>query len=178
MKEGTDTTESIVNNVNLKLIERTKDRSNLGGGHFPVEKTLQGEFRFDGSPMFTGELKSESASFIVGVDEPSVLGGRGVYTTPLSYLLFGVVSCFANTLAIRCAIENIKLKRLRLTGKLTYDIGPVLTAYDFPLINKLEIEVEADTDIRAIVEASRPKCPALYAITHSIESTVKTTVAN
>lgn len=166
----------LINNIDLEKVAKTKRKSEEGRGHFPVEKVISGEFHLEGSPMFTAELKSDAASFTEGVDEPSVLGGRGVYSTPLSHLLFGVISCFASTVALQCAARGIELRKLNVTGRLKYDIGPMLTDYTFPLINELEMDVETDRDVSEIVEASRAKCPALYAIANGIQTTVKSSV--
>jgi uncharacterized OsmC-like protein len=166
----------ILNNIVLSKIRETKKRSEDGKGHFPVEKVIKGEFHLEGSPMFTAELKSDAASFMEGVDEPSVLGGRGIYSTPLSHLLFGVMSCFASTVALQCAVRGIELGKLSVTGTLKYDIGPMLTEYTFPLINELQMKVEADRDISDIVEVSREKCPALYAIAHTVKNSVTSSV--
>ena len=164
--------EEIVNNVNFTKLRETEKKASGNNGHFEVEKHLEGEFHMEGSPAFTATLSSESATFAMGADEPGVLGGRGVHTTPLSYLMFGVMSCYASTVAIQAGLKGVKLGKLKLTGHLYYDVGPVVSGVESPLIKKLAIDVDADRDIKEIIEISNKRCPALYAIANGIETVV------
>jgi uncharacterized OsmC-like protein len=156
-----------LNNIELKTVEETKNK--IQNGSLPMEKHIEGEFRLNGSPMFVAELKSDYSNFIVAADEPKILGGQGVHTTPLSYLLFGVMACYASTLAIQCALDKVKLNTLKLKGHLFYDLAPVLTESNSPIIKKLILEIEADKDIREQINKANEKCPALYAIKKPIE---------
>jgi uncharacterized OsmC-like protein len=171
----TQTVESrveLVNNINVDAVKRTGEEFERNGGHRFVEKEIKGEFRFDGSPAFLAQLNSDYSKYVVTADEPKLLGGWGVHSTPLSYVLFGVMACYANTLAIQCALKGVALKKLKLTGRLFYDIGPMLTDSDSPLINKLKIEVEADRDVQDMIQLSWRKCPAVYAIEHSVATEI------
>lgn len=161
----------IVNNIDLSLVRETKKKVESDGGHFFLEKHIDGEFHLDGSPMFTAVLSSQLATFTIGADEPNVLGGKGVYATPLNYLMFGVMSCFASTLVVNAGLKGITLKKLKLKGHLYYDIGPMLTPSDFPLAKELKIEVEADKDISEVIELSH-KCPAFYIVSKGIKTDV------
>ncbi len=168
---------SEVNNIDLDKVRRTAERAQENGGHFPVEKTIEGTFNLrGGSPMFTATLQSDYSSFTYSADEPSALGGRGgVHTTPpLSYLLFGVMSCYASTLAIQCALRGLKLGELRVTGKLFYDLAPpVVSGEEAPIIKRLELHVHADRELGDLIEISRGgRCPAVYAISHPPIETV------
>jgi uncharacterized OsmC-like protein len=159
----------IVNNIDLSAVLETKKKIESDGGHFFLEKHIDGEFHLEGSPMFTALLSSQHATFSMGADEPGVLGGKGIYATPLNYLMFGVMSCFASTIVVNASIKGIKLKKLKMKGHLYYDIGPMLTHSDFPLAKELKIEVEADQDIREIIKAS-DKCPAFFIVSHGIKT--------
>lgn len=161
-----------MNNINMEILDETAKKITEQKGHFMAEKHINGEFHFDGSPMFTAELMSEKAKFTFGADEPGVLGGRGIQATPLNYLMMGVMSCFASTVAIQAAKKGVELKELKFTGHLYYDIGPVVISSDFPIIKSLKIDVKADRDIKEILELSRKACPALYAIEHPITSEI------
>ncbi|BBD72269.1 hypothetical protein HS1genome_0658 [Sulfodiicoccus acidiphilus] len=157
-----------VNNIDLDAVLEAKRKAEKEGG-IRVEKHIEGEFRLDGSPMFVAELRSDLSKFLVTADEPKLLGGQGVHTTPLSYLLFGVMSCYASTLAIQCALDGVKLERLRIKGHVYYDVGPVVAPSDSPIIRKLVLEVEADKDVREQVKKAATRCPALYAIRNPID---------
>jgi uncharacterized OsmC-like protein len=161
----------IVNNLDLTVVRETKKKIDADGGHFPVEKHIEGEFHFDGSPMFTATLSSNFATFNVGVDEPMVLGGKGVYTSPLNYLMTGVLSCYASTIVLSASMQGVKLSKLKLKGHLFYDIGPMLHPSDFPLVKELKIEVEADKDIREIIKNST-RCPAFYIVSRGVKTEV------
>jgi uncharacterized OsmC-like protein len=162
-----------VNNINMEVLTETGKKIREGKGHFNAEKHIIGEFHFDQSPMFTAELKSENAAFILGADEPGVLGGRGVHPTPLNYLMMGVMSCYASTVAIQAAKKGVKLGKLKFTGHLYYDIGPVVEDVDFPIIKALNIDVESDKNIKEILKLSEKACPALYAIRNPISTEIK-----
>lgn len=162
----------IINNVDLSILKETAKKADGNKGHFDVEKHIQGEFHLEGSPMFTANLMSERATFTMGADEPGVLGGRGVHATPLNYLMFGVMSCYASTVAVQASLKGVKLEKLKVTGHLFYDIGPMLSGIDAPLIKELKLEVEADKDIKEILEISNKRCPALYAIAHGIKTEI------
>ncbi len=161
--------QEIVNNIDLTAVRETKKKIESDGGHFYLEKHIDGEFHMQGSPMFTATLSSQLASFTMGADEPAVLGGKGVYATPLNYLMFGVMSCFASTIVVNASLKGIKLNKLKLKGHLYYDIGPMLAANDFPLAKELKIEVEADQDIRGVIKDSN-KCPAFFIVSHGIKA--------
>ena len=162
----------IIDNINMVELEKTENKIKSSGGHLFVEKHINGEFNLSGSPMFTAELGSEKAKFILGADEPGILGGQGVHATPLNYLMMGVMSCFASTVAIQAAKRGIVLKKLKFKGHLYYDIGPVVVESDFPIIKSLKIEVEADQDIKVVLEHSKKACPALYAIMNPIPTEI------
>lgn len=161
--------ETLLNNIDTEVIGKTRKAFESEGGHHYVEKIIEGEYRLNGSPSFVAELHSDASNHIVVSDEPRILGGNGVHVSPLTYVLYGVVACFANTVAIQCAQKGVSLKRMKLKGELQYDIGPVLTGIDSPLIRGLRIEVDADKDIERIVELSTRRCPALFAISHGIK---------
>ena len=162
-----------VNNIDLDIVRETGKKTEAGKGHFDVEKHLEGEFHFEGSPMFTAKLMSEKATFTMGADEPGLLGGKGVYATPLNYVMFGVMACYASTVALQAALKGVVLGKMKVKGHLYYDVGPMLSGIDSPLIKELKIEVEADKDIREILEISRKRCPALYAIANGIKTDVR-----
>src|SRR5690242_16232543 len=91
------------NNVDVEVVLDSKRTFESGeGGHHYVDKTIVGEYRLDGGPTFSAELHSDSSNFVVAADEPRLLGGLGVHPSPLSYLLFGVMACYAHTVAIQC----------------------------------------------------------------------------
>lgn len=164
--------KGITNNVDFSRLAGTEETASGNGGHFHVEKHIDGEFHMEGSPMFTAELSSEHARFTMGADEPGVLGGQGVHTTPLSYLLFGVMSCYASTVAIQAGMKGVELKKLKVRGSLYYDIGPVVSGIDTPIIKSLKLELDSDRDLKEIIGISNQRCPALYAISHGVETEV------
>ncbi len=164
--------EEKINNIDMIELEKTKNKIKSNGGHFYVEKHIDGEFHMEGSPMFTAELGSEKAKFTLGADEPGILGGQGVHATPLNYLMMGVMSCFASTVAIQAAKKGMILKKLKFKGHLYYDIGPVVVESGFPIIKSLKIDVESDQDIKEVLELSKKACPALYAIVNPIHTEI------
>jgi len=161
-----------LNNVDLELLKASAAKASEKDGHFEIEKQINGEFHVNGSPMFTAELMSENAKFIMGADEPTVLGGMGIHATPLNFLMFGVMSCFASTVAIQAAKKGLALERLRVIGHLYYDIGPVVMDSDYPIIKALKLEIDSDKDLKEVIELSVKVCPALFAIANPIKTEV------
>ena len=129
---------TVVNNIDLDVIRETTKAFRGEDGHHYVEKNIEGTYGLEGSPSFVAEIRTDMSKLTVSSDEPKILGGQGVHVSPLSYLLFGVMACFANSLAIQCSLNGVKLGRMKVKGRLSYDIGPVLTDIDSPLIKKLE----------------------------------------
>ncbi len=161
---------TLVNNISMEVLHNTSERARGNGGSIPVEKEIVGTFSMEGSPMFASVLDTGVSRFTVGSDEPVALGGKGVMPSPLTYMLYGVLACYTSTLAIQCASKGVSLGELKVKGTLTYDIGPVVVESELPIIKKLKIEVTASRDIREIIELSRRRCPALFAIEHPIET--------
>ncbi|EHP70009.1 putative redox protein, regulator of disulfide bond formation [Metallosphaera yellowstonensis MK1] len=161
-----------INNIDLDAVKALSERARREGS-IPMERHIQGEFRFDGSPMFVAEMRTETTKVIVTADEPKVLGGQGVHGTPLSYTLFGVMACFASTLAIEAASSGVELKELRISGHIYYDLAPVVGESDNPIIKKVVLEVKADKELGEVLRRAERKCPALYAVRNPIPVEVK-----
>jgi len=163
---------SRLNNVDLVVVRDSTKMFEMDGGHHDIEKTIEGEYSVDGSPSFSAILHSDSSDFAVGSDEPKILGGIGVHPSPLSYILYGVLACYANALAIQCSLKGLRLRRLKVKGTLSYDVGPMLTETVSPLIKGLKIEVDADKKIEEIVNLAKERCPGVYAIDHAIKTEI------
>lgn len=161
-----------VNNLSMEVIAETTKKAKENNGSIPVEKVIVGNFHLEGSPMFTATLHTDYSDYYVSCDEPSPLGGKGVWPSPLTYMLYGVLACYTSTLAIQCATTGAELKQLSVKGTLTYDIGPLVVESSIPIIKKLRIEVTADKDISKQVAAARLRCPAVFAVEHPIETEI------
>jgi hypothetical protein len=129
-----------LNNIDLAKLEESRKAFQEENGHHFVEKVLKGEYDLEGGPSFLAEVKTDYTKFILAADEPAILGGLGVHTSPFTYVLYGTMGCFANTLAIMCAEKQIPLKTLKVKGTVHYDIGPLLTDSKWPLIKELILE--------------------------------------
>lgn len=162
----------MVNNLSLDVIEETARKAKANNGSIPIEKEITGTFHLSGSPMFTATLHTDYTDFLVGCDEPSPLGGKGVRPSPLTYMLYGVLACYSSTLAIQCAADGIELGELSVKGTLYYDIGPLVAESDMKIIKRLKIEVFADKDIRQQTAKARKRCPAVYAVEHPVETEI------
>jgi organic hydroperoxide reductase OsmC/OhrA len=160
------------NNVDLRKIMESKFQFQKDSGHHHVEKVIQGVYNLDGAPMFQAEVQTDHTRFTLASDEPAILGGLGVHTSPFTYVLFGTIACYANTLALVCAENHISLKTLKVKGRVNYDIGPLLTQFDWPLVSQLTLEIEADRDIADMIRIAREKCPSVYAWSHPIKTEI------
>jgi uncharacterized OsmC-like protein len=160
------------NNIDLTKIKQSREEFEKENGHHFVEKIIEGEYNLEGAPAFLAEVKTDFTKFILASDEPAILGGLGVHTSPFTYVLYGTMACYANTLAIMCAEKQVPLKTLKIKGTVHYDIGPLLTDSDWPLIKELILEVEADKDISKIIDEATKKCPSVYAWSHPIKTEI------
>jgi uncharacterized OsmC-like protein len=173
-----ESTATRFNNVDLTKINQSRKEFERENGHHYVEKVIHGEYNLEGALTFLAEVKTDYTKFILASDEPAILGGLGVHTSPLAYVLYGTMACFANTLAIMCAEKQVSLKTLKISGKLHYDIGPLLTNSNWPLIKELILEVVADQNIGSIIEEAREKCPSVYVWSHPIKTEILQVVEN
>ena len=162
----------ILNNINLDNHVASSEKAKANNNSLPVEKTITGVFNLNGSPMFSAEVGSEFTKTRLGCDEPTSLGGRGVQPSPLTYVLYGVMACYGSSLAAECAEEGLELKDLRIRGKLSYDLGPVVTDAKAPIITGLKIEVLSTTDLKTQIRKAWDKCPAVYAIENPIHTEI------
>ncbi len=162
-----------INNIELNLVEESRKKAANNGNSLPSRRTIEGKFNLDRSPMFSAPISTDSSSFVLGCDEPGVLGGQGIQPTPLTYLLFGVMSCFASTLAMQCALDGIKLDDLSITGTLHYDLGPVVTGESMPIIRKMEFIVHSSANLESEIVKARKRCPAVFAIENPIETEIR-----
>ncbi|MEM0158176.1 MAG: OsmC family protein [Thermoplasmataceae archaeon] len=163
----------VVNNINLDSLNKSKTKARENGDHLELSKEVEAVFHFDGSPMVTSRVSTPASSFTINVDEPEVLGGRGVQPTPLTYMLVGLSSCFASTIAVIAAEKGVTLNKLVVKAKMLYDLGPVVTEVKNPIIKNITLEVAADREITQIIRESEAVCPALYAIRNPIDVKVK-----
>ncbi|MCL4480836.1 MAG: OsmC family protein [Candidatus Thermoplasmatota archaeon] len=162
-----------INNIELDQVEESRKKATINHNSLPSIRTIEGRFSLDKSPMFSAGIGTEKSSFVLGCDEPGILGGQGILPTPLTYLLFGVMSCYASTLAMQCALDGITLSDLGLTGKLHYDLGPVVTGENMPIIRKLELQVHSSMNLGPEIEKARKRCPAVFAIENPIETEIR-----
>jgi len=164
--------EENLNNVNLKLLKDTELKARANGNSFPTKKVITGHLTLKGSPEFEATVASNLSNFTLQADEPPALGGSGVNPTPLTYLLFGLVSCFTTSLANQCAIAGLKLNNLEVTGTMNYDLGPVVTEADAPIVKDVTLSVKSDRDLTEMIKKARRHCPSLFAIENPIRTTI------
>ena len=167
---------SRLNNVDITIVKQSKETFEKDGGHHYVEKVIQGEYKLEGSPAFVAEIQTEHSKFTLASDEPSILGGTGIHTSPFTYVLFGTIACYATTLAMKCAERQIRLEKLKVKGTIHYDLGPMLSKDDWPLVNELILEVESDKNITNVIKEA--KCPSLYTWEHAIKTKVVQVLPN
>ena len=160
----------VLNNINLELVKSTSNKAI--NGSFPIEKIINGEFNLSGSPMFSAEVGSEYTKFKFGSDEPGTLGGKGVQPSPLTYVLFGVMACYGSSLAAECAEEGLAIKDMKVRGKLSYDLGPVVTDVKTPIITGLKLEIISSTNLETQIKKAWAKCPAVYALQNPIPTEI------
>lgn len=161
-----------VNNVNLELHGASSKKARENNNSLPVSKILTGKFNLSGSPMFSATLGTEATRITLGCDEPTALGGQGIQPTPLTYILYGIMACYSSTLAAECAEEGTVLDDLSIRGTLEYDLAPVVTDSESPIITGLKLEVLSGTDLKEQIKRAWKKCPAVFAIQNPIPTEI------
>ena len=164
--------QETLNNVNLTLLRDTEKKARSQNNSFPTKKVITGRLTLDGSPEFEATVSSNFSKFTLQADEPPALGGSGVNPTPLTYLLFGLVSCFTTSLANQCSLSGMKIKRLQVTGTMNYDLGPVVTESSEPIVKDVTLSVDSDQDLSEQIAKARRHCPSLFAIENPIKTTI------
>ncbi len=168
-----------VNNVDVEAIERTAAAvaADPAAARLPVE--LGGEWRFEGSPQFVGEIPLPTGARVrFEADFPPALGGGGTAPNPVAYCLWGGVACYAMTFALEAARAGVELRALRARVETTVDQRRALGVTDAPpvehLVWTLAIESDAsDSTVDELKALADARCPGVYCITNPIALTTR-----
>jgi len=107
-------------------------------------------------------------------DQPTFLGGSGSNPGPMHYCLYGSASCYAATYATLAAMENVKIRKLKILAESHVDFSGVLGLSDNPIIEGAKFTLEVDSDsskekLKELEKLASERCPAVYCLTNPIK---------
>ena len=162
-----------INNVNLNdvmgfLELAKKDKSNA-----VKIKTIEGEWVLqDGRAQFLSELKHEKGITKIEADAPSFMGGSGIRPDPVQYCMFGLIACFAQTIALIASEKEIKLKKLKITAENQLNLLKAMNLGNEPPTKMIKLNVLIDGDnkkaLEEIINEAKQRCPGIYCLTNPI----------
>jgi uncharacterized OsmC-like protein len=163
------------NRINLDTFDRTVKEAEKDSETALKSLKVEGRWRLgEKGPQFESELKYENGRIILYADEPSFLGGGGMFVNPIQYCLFGVASCFAATFAKWAAIEGVELEELTIKIQADLDMSRSFGLTDNPILDKMTIDLStkteaSDEEIAKIHQITLERCPAYYCLTEPVD---------
>jgi uncharacterized OsmC-like protein len=103
------------------------------------------------------------ATFLIS-DQIYAFGGNGNAPHPLQYVLFGIMACFSMVFMAKAASKGIIIRSLKARGYIKANVKAALLGEDKPLVEKVGITLEVDTDASTI-----KGCPSAYFVMNPIE---------
>lgn len=163
-----------VNNVNVDILREVVKGIKDDLSKAKRVNKIEGEWNTREGVQFTSEIQYERGKIFLEADQPTFLGGNGTKPGPMHYCLYGSASCYAATFATLAAMENVKIKKLKILAESSIDFSRVLGLSDNPIIEgvKFTLEVESDASKEKLKELERlatERCPAVYCLTNPIK---------
>src|SRR3989304_6539005 len=162
-----------INNVNIDKLQNTITELKKDISKAKKVNKIEGEWNLGEGSQFKATVQFENGKAILGVGQPSFLGGGGTQPGPMIYCLYGSASCYAPTFATMAAMEGIKLKKLKITAESSVDFSKVLGLSNNPIAEKVKFTLYVESDataekIKKLEDLSRERCPAVYCLTNPI----------
>jgi len=162
-----------INNVNLDKIAETKEK--LQQGIWPEHRIFEvsGEWLFD-KVQFMGYVEYDNGSTFLISDQIYAFGGNGNAPHPLQYVLFGIMACYSMVFMAKAAGKGIVIRSLKTRGYIKVNVKAALFGEDKPLVEKVGIVLEVDTDaspeeLEEVKILAIKGCPSAYFVMNPIE---------
>ncbi|MFZ8832892.1 MAG: OsmC family protein [Candidatus Caldipriscus sp.] len=162
-----------INNVNLAKIQETKEK--LEKGIWPAHRIFEvsGEWMFD-KVQFMGHVEYDNGATFLISDQIYAFGGSGNAPHPLQYVLFGIMACYSMVFMAKAASKGIIIRSLKARGYIKVNIKAALLGEDKPLVEKVGITLEVDTDaspeeLEEVKILAIKGCPSAYFVMNPIE---------
>ncbi|MCC6011686.1 OsmC family protein [Candidatus Caldipriscus sp.] len=162
-----------INNVNLAKIQETKEK--LEKGILPEHRIFEvsGEWVFD-KLQFMGHVEYDNGATFLISDQIYAFGGNGNAPHPFQYILFGIMACYSMVFMANAASKGIIIRSLKAKGYIKVNVKTVLLGEDKPLVEKVGITLEVDTDasseeLEELNILTIKGCPSIYLLMNPIE---------
>ncbi|MEW5996366.1 MAG: OsmC family protein [Candidatus Micrarchaeota archaeon] len=139
-------------------------------------KEVEGEWFFEeGKPQFRAAIRHGSGSTTLEADGPDFLGGSFLRPDPMQYCLFGIASCYAQTLASVAAEKGMKLSRLRVAAENKVNLRKALGLGSEPIVESVRLKVTASGsgNMEELARLAEERCPAVYCLKNPIKVSVE-----
>jgi uncharacterized OsmC-like protein len=167
------------NRVNLDAFNRTVEGAKEDPESARKTVKVEGTWRLEEKgPQFESELKYENGRVILYSDEPTFLGGGGLFVNPLQYCVYGVASCFAATFAKWAAVEGVVLEEFTIVAEARLDMSTSFGLDKKPILEgmTLSLDVKSESskeEIDRIREITMERCPAYYCLTEAVSPEIE-----
>ncbi len=165
----------MINRVNMDKLKEVAEivKNDPSMGKKTVE--IEGKWRLNETgPLFESKVQTENGGVVtIQSDEPLMLGGGGSTPSPMHYLIYGVIACYASSYAKLAAMEDIVLKSFKVKATANMDITKTFGLTQNPILSHLKLELMVDTDasiekLGKLNEIAKDRCPGYYCITNQI----------
>ncbi len=166
------------NHVNMEKLNELVKKIEKNPSNAKITPKVIGRWVFEkGQPQFTSNIDVDGRIFTVEADMPSKLGGWGSRPSPLHYCLYGLVSCYAFTLAALADMQGVTLEKLEIEAESHIDISKVFGLSENPIVEEVKwnviIKSEADDEkIEKLKILAEERCPAVYCLTNPVRLSI------
>jgi uncharacterized OsmC-like protein len=164
-----------MHNIDTEALEATIAKATQDPGAVRQEVVLEGQWNTEpGQPQFQATIPYPGGEMTFQADFPPAMGGSGAAPNPLAYCFWGGLACYAMTFAQEAARQGIELRALGARAHATVDQTRALGLSDWPPVERIDWELEVDTDADAakLEELKRladEHCPGVYCVRNPVE---------
>lgn len=172
-----ETKINALNNVNLDNFMKTIDEARTDPQSAKKTIHIEGDWNTeDEGVQFKSEIKSPQGDYIIEADEPGFLGGNGLASSPIHYCVFGGVACYAASFAKWAAMEEVKLKSLKIKADAKIDLSKAYGVSNNPIMEGMVWEIVTETTasqdkLDKVKRLADERCPAFYCLKHMVDVT-------
>lgn len=163
-----------INNVDVTAAGAFVEQAKADPSVTKKSKRVQGSWNFtEGQPQFSATMSHKTGETTVRTDFAPFLGGEGRAPDPIQYCLYGLAACYAGTFVGLAAAEGVVLRSLSVVAENRVDLSRSLGLSDAPVVERVKIALEVDTDADAkqlaeLERLAKDRCPGVYCLSNPI----------
>ncbi|MBI4715707.1 MAG: OsmC family protein [Nitrospirae bacterium] len=167
-----------LNNINVTKLNEVAEAVKQDLSKAKRVNKIEGDWNPGEGPQFAAVIQYENGKITLESDQPSFLGGGGTRPGPVIYCLYGLASCYAATFATLAAMENVTIRKMKVTAENNIDFSRVFGLSDNPVVENVRIILNVDADapagkVEEIEKLAYERCPAVYCLTNPIKLTTQ-----